>query len=192
MGYILLSVGFFLAALIQFSQTLQCVQPREPRLQNLISLNGFKPNETLELYLFIKGCERVEKDGIDTEDIVLVYNYSLFRGLIAYLTDAPRITDSLTANCKVQVMISKTNPGEPTYLGKFTQFYFWTDTEEIRILRQEPVSAYHFECPFGKVEKLLRESFNTDSSYEMTLFDISGQNRTLEDYRQGNVLVELV
>lgn len=193
MAYILLFVCC-LIVLILPTPALKCPELKESKsnTKRLISLNGFKQNETLDLYLYLKVCENTTIDGTVTNDCLMIYNYSLYLGLIAYITNAPRISDSLSNNCKVQVTISKNNPGQPAYINSSTQFYVWTDTDRVELLLEDPAAtAQYFGCTFETVEKILRETFNPDSEFEMTLFDISGQNRTLDDYRQGNVVVEI-
>lgn len=178
-----LLVGLSLAALINFSPTTSAVQCPETRAtKNLISLNGFKEKEILNLVLGFVQCEKEGEDGVLSSDLILLSIYARFQKMYGELIKVDLSIVEITGDSKSCFVFVTVSDERPVDVDQSIMFHIWTDTKQIEPLRWE-ISSDQNDCNFEQVQEILRESFNTDPNYEMTLYDHTGQRITLENCR---------
>lgn len=173
-----------IAVLINFSTLVFAVNCPEPRvLKNLISINGFKKIDLLHILLVLGTCEKLGEDGKLTSDLMVYGHFVDFNGRLGHLTNRRKASNFKSIDVLLSVSVTVSTQ-IPDTTNSYTEI--WTDTHKIE-LNMDHYEPEQSELPFEKVKEILRDAFHNDPEFEMTLYDLSGQKRTLEDYRQGNV-----
>lgn len=149
-------------------------------------MNGFKEKENLALILLLTTCKYQGKD-----DLMVYSSIAYFGDHVGYLIKTDHLTadddDDHPQDCGVLVKVGKESPGNITSAENTQLLFIWTDTKQVAPLIWNPSSENPSICTYEKVEEILREAFNADPTFEMTLYDDTDQKKTLEEYRQGKV-----